>query len=300
MPRDTSILSGKWGWLWQCSDFKNGADDVISLAKSMGYRGIVVKSADGDQEWTQFQECLPKLKAAGLEVGAWIFNYGDDPEGESKAVIDALNQGAAFVCLDVENQYANKRDAAVKMGQLIRSAKPDALITFAPWCMVDEGIWSSVPYADIAQYCDAVQPQNYWSDYVPTCDVGLKQSDAELKKFGLPIYPIGQTYPGDSYTPVSGDYDLFEKTCHELGYTGVSFWRLGSENDEMKAAVAKMQFPVVQPSASAEETKYPLSVDDANKVIGLLKAAYNIVQSDEWGRLGDVMRELSGQPKQNS
>jgi hypothetical protein len=69
----------------------------------------------------------------------------------------------------------------------------------------------------------------------------------------LPIFPIGQAYAGDHYTPTEGDYRLFEKTCKELGYTGVSFWRHGTMSDTMKAAIKAMSFPYVPPAAKDYE-----------------------------------------------
>jgi len=247
MSRDTSILSGKWGWVWDLSSYPSGIQGVITDAKLMGYHGLIIKAADGATVWTQLAESIKPVRDAGLEIGAWTYCYGDDVAGEAKAAIAALDSGASFVSLDVENQYANKKAAAIQMGQLLRQSKPDAVIAFSPWCFVNESVWATVPYAEFAKFCDAIQPQNYWSDYGPTVDVGLKQSDAELKQFNLPIYPIGQTYAGTTYTPIASDYTLFEQTCHSLNYEGVSFWRMGTETPAMKKAVSNMFFSVFIP-----------------------------------------------------
>lgn len=251
MAKDLSTLSGKWGWVWELQHFGNSVQNVINLAKHLGLKGIKVKCAEGgDPFWPQYEQFIQPCKDKGLELAAWIFNYPENTEAQAQNVKKALDLGATHVCLDVENQFANKKDEALQLVQQIRALCPDQIITFSPWCMVDAGVWAEVPYDVIAPLCDAVEPQNYWSNYGPKCDVGLKESDKQLKKYNLPIYPIGQTYvpPNGGYEPTAADYVLFEKTCHAIGYSGVSFFSLDGMNQVMIDSVAKIDFtpPVTQ------------------------------------------------------
>lgn len=49
----------------------------------------------------------------------------------------------------------------------------------------------------------------------------------------------------------------------------------------------------------AEEEGYTMTAEDANKIIGLLQAVYDIVPDKELGRLADELRKASNQPTQN-
>ncbi|NOV01328.1 DUF1906 domain-containing protein [Paenibacillus sp. LMG 31457] len=49
-----------------------------------------------------------------------------------------------------------------------------------------------------------------------------------------------------------------------------------------------------------EEVKIMLSIGDANKIIAVLKAVYELAPNPEIGRLADALRVASGQPKENS
>lgn len=292
--RDLSVLSGKQLWVWQLKDLSGGVLGVINDAKALGMCGLKVKCADGNEVWPQFRQMVQPCKDAGLTLSAWMYCYGKDIEGEAKAAIAALDAGAASLCLDVELDYVGSPADIAKMGQLIRTAHPDVVITFAPWCFPNSGPWAKIPYAEFAKWTDAVEPQQYWSDYAPTCDVGLRESDAQLKPWGLPIYPIGQAYAGTSYTPIAGDYTLFEQTCHALGYKGVSFWRAGSMDDTMKACIKAMNFPLVAPSPKLDPTA-------AEEVVELLQAAYTLTDDaqvhDAEHFAADALRDAAGLPK---
>lgn len=70
-----------------------------------------------------------------------------------------------------------------------------------------------------------------------------------------------------------------------------------------KAFCAHYGVPYVDEQPAQEEDDYMLNPNDANKIIGFLKAGHAIATTDadrkEYGRLADELRKASGQPTQN-
>lgn len=254
---DTSILQGKWLWIW---NLQGMAETFAQVAINVGARGVILKGADETSVWNQFAQGMPIFRKHGLRVGVWHYLYGNDPVGEAKVTGELVKAGPDFVALDVEMEYSKKILQAREYGRIIRSENPHTVFVLNPWCFPEDEAWKPVPYQEFASFCDAVMPQNYWGDYTPPVDEGLMRSDAQIRPWNLPIFPVGQAYPSKGYTPTPDSYALFEKTCHHLGYMGVSFFRMGDLTPAMQTAVRAMNFPYVsespvihQPSAYAEK-----------------------------------------------
>ena len=83
------------------------------VVSKRGLDAVFVKSGDGGNYWSQFSPGLvDAIHAAGVDVCAWQFVYGNDPAKEARVGARAVDAGADCLIIDAESDYEGKYASA--------------------------------------------------------------------------------------------------------------------------------------------------------------------------------------------
>jgi peptidoglycan hydrolase-like protein with peptidoglycan-binding domain len=210
-------------WIWYVSHSEGGSvPAIVRRAKEAGIGTVYVKAGDGPAVWNQFnQSLIGPLRRAGIDVCAWQFVYGDHPLAEARVGATAVHRGADCLVIDAEADYEGKYAAADlylhQLRELIGASFPLSLAGFP---FVD--YHPAFPYSVFLGPGGATfnQPQMYWKA-IGTSVQGVFEHTYRFNRiWGLPIYPIGQTYQG----PSSEELRLFRRFAASFGHYAPSWW----------------------------------------------------------------------------
>ncbi|HEY4278697.1 MAG TPA: peptidoglycan-binding domain-containing protein, partial [Conexibacter sp.] len=217
------FFAGSGMWVWYLNRDEGGDPDAIAAkAAAAGVHTIFVKSADGDDVWSQFSRtAVAALKATGLNVCAWQFVYGNDPAGEARAASVAAANGADCFVIDAEGAYEGKyAQAQTYMTDLRAAVGPDFPIALTSFPYIN--FHGAFPYSVFMAPGNATfnLPQVYWKAIGDSPDVSLATTYLYNRVYGPPVYPLGQAYDGTTAT----DVQRFRQLSEAYGARGVSWW----------------------------------------------------------------------------
>ena len=255
-PRDNrpssasgTAFDGGGMWIWYLSQAEAGDPSAIATrALGNNVRTVFVKSGDGTDYWEQFSPGLVQaLRSRGIEVCAWQYVYGNDPEGEAAVAVQAQQAGAACFVIDAETQYEGKYDQAQRYVNALRAAVgPDYPIGLAGFPLVDSH--PGYPYSVFlgpggAQFN---VPQIYWHEIGGGVDAVVDHTYQVNRPYGRPIVPIGQTY----HDPPLPEIQRFRQLVAANGSGGLSWWAWPDTNDAEWASIGAPVGPAADPQPS--------------------------------------------------
>lgn len=256
MIRDLSPLYGKHQFSWMDTS-SGGVQGIIDDIHTTRSHGVCIKAADGVNRWAQFLQNAPALKAAGLLVGAWAYEYaGTDLQAEAEAICTALPM-ADYLVIDAETEYETPQGAqrAHDLGVAIRKLAPDAIIGYTTFGAPN--LHPQFPYAEFAAWTDFVMPQVYWADFGINPQAALGNAVQTLSRYHQRIFPVGQAYAPATPAEIAE----FSAACAHLWIEGVWWWDIQSSTQPLRDALAQTEVYVPQtghvhnpkPSVSAQE-----------------------------------------------
>jgi Putative peptidoglycan binding domain len=210
-------------WIWYVSKASGGKlSAIISTARRYHIGTLMIKSGDGSDRWSQFSRKLVRtLHAAGLEVCAWQYVYGNHPIAEAKVGAAAVQNGADCLLIDAEADYEGKYVRAQQyireLRHLIGTKFPVGLASF-PYVDYHPSLPYSVFMGPGAAQYDV--PQMYWPDIRTTVDTVYSHTYSFNDPYVRPIAPLGEV-AGD---PAPRQVERFRKLARVYGATGVSWW----------------------------------------------------------------------------
>jgi hypothetical protein len=210
-------------WVWYVSHSEGGSlPAIVARARADGIGTAYVKSGDGATVWNQFDKALVgRLHAAGIDVCAWQFVYGDAPAAEARVGATAVRRGADCLVIDAEADYEGKYAAADLYVRRLRAMiGADFPLSLAGFPYVD--YHPAFPYSVFLGPGGAGfnQPQMYWKA-IGTSVQGVYEHTYQYNRiWGRPIYPIGQTYEA----PTNGELRLFRRFAASFGNYAPSWW----------------------------------------------------------------------------
>ena len=237
------IFRGNGMWIWQVPKTEGGNVDAIAQrAQASGASTVFVKAADGSTRWPQWSAAFVQaLKQRGLRACAWQFVYGDDPNGEAAAAVDAIRQGADCFVIDAETKYEGKYASAQTYVNAIRAAVGrDYPVGLTSFPYVD--YHARLPYSVFLGAVQANLPQVYWKAIGDTVDAASAHTFAHNRIYGTPMAPLGQAYD----SPQPGDVVRFRSVWSGYGTPGLSWWSWQSADDTTWGAIAQ---PAPAPAA---------------------------------------------------
>ena len=230
-------LRGTGMWIWQVPRSNGGSPTAIAArAKRHGITTVIIKAAHGDRYWGQFSRpFVAALKEQGLRVCAYGRLIGRNPAKEAMQAARAARTGAECFVIDAEVEYNGKfRQARTYMTTLRRAVGPAYPVGFTSFPYVS--LHRRVPYSVFlgpggAQYN---LPQMYWRAIGGSPQKVFARTYRENKRFGRPIYPLGQVYNRPPLSQIS----QFKRLAAAYKAPGVSWWSWQSGTDREFRAIA--------------------------------------------------------------
>lgn len=243
---------------------------LMSYYKSVGMQYLIVKAGTGSTNFLggtgspQFNSNLVyHAHAAGLLIFAYTYSYDDDIQGEINMATRCFNLGADGWIIDGEDGWeaggtgTNGPSRALQYGEGLRALFPNKFIAHAPYPIIS--FHSSFPYKEFGLFCDAVMPQDYWTeiyDDSPTAVASMVNvMETEYRNWqnsltGVwtnaikPIIPIAQAWSSASGVTTGAEIDEFfdrlrtnANPASVTGYRGVNFWRADLKTADMWNAI---------------------------------------------------------------
>ena len=244
-----TAFDGGGMWIWYLTQAEAGDPSAIATrALGSNVRTVFVKSGDGTDYWEQFTpELVQALKSRGVEVCAWQYVYGNDPEGEAAVAAQAKQAGASCIVIDAETEYEGKYDQAKRYVDTLRAAVgPDYPIGLAGFPLVDSH--PGYPYSVFlgpggAQFN---VPQVYWHEITGGVDAVVEHTYQVNRPYGRPIVPIGQTYND----PPLQEIQRFRQLVAANGSGGLSWWAWPDTNDPEWGSIGAPLTPAADPQPS--------------------------------------------------
>ena len=218
-----SPLNGRAMWIWELPQSDGGSlSAIIAASHRFGLSTLIVKSADGTDLWSQFnQPVVSALHANGIKVCAWQYVYGNHPVTEAYNGAAAVHDGADCLIIDAESEYEGKYVSAQvyiqRLRQLIGYNYPLVLAGF-PYIDYHPAFPYSVFLGPGGAQYNA--PQMYWRDIGTTTDAVFGHTYAYNLIYQRPIFPLGQVYG----QPPAHQVVRFRQLARVYGAPGLSWW----------------------------------------------------------------------------
>ena len=216
-------LNGRAMWIWELPNSDGGSlSAIIAAAHRFGLSTLIIKSADGTNQWSQFsQPMVSALHANGIHVCAWQYVYGNHPVTEAYNGAAAVHDGADCLIIDAESEYEGKYVSAQVYIQRLRALigynYPLVLAGF-PYIDYHPAFPYSVFLGPGGAQSNA--PQMYWRDIGTTTDAVFAHTYAYNLIYQRPIFPLGQVYG----RPPAHQVVRFRQLARVYGAGGLSWW----------------------------------------------------------------------------
>lgn len=239
---DRWLPTGTGMWLHEWSRTESGsATKVVARSRKVGLTHLYVQTGSSKKGWIGqevLSELMPATKGTDIKVIAWDFPKLVDPEADARRLARAAwwnQKGApmvAAVAPDVETGAEGTRlstDRVRRYYDELRKRLParTAILATVPWPSEKRTGW--YPYTATATYSDAFIPMAYWYNRSPS--VVTKTSMQWLKRYGLPVMPVGQGYDGRLDAPYLKQDPAPDKSVarfvyvsREQGAQSISLW----------------------------------------------------------------------------
>ncbi len=160
------MLYGKGIWAWQESE----VDLAIEMARAIDATHIIFKTGNGAYAQknlaTQFygdaaRRALAKIIAANLTPFAYIYIFGDDPDGEAQVAAQTRDAGYRGIVFDIEGEAVGKHANIAALGKKILAANMDPqMLYFTSYPNL--ATWQKIPYGEMRALCaGGFFPQSY-------------------------------------------------------------------------------------------------------------------------------------------
>jgi hypothetical protein len=225
-------------WIWELPNSDGGSlSAIIAAAHRFGLSTLIIKSADGTNQWSQFSRpMVSALHANGIHVCAWQYVYGNHPVTEAYNGAAAVHDGADCLIIDAESEYEGKYVSAQvyiqRLRALIGYSYPLVLAGF-PYIDYHPAFPYSVFLGPGGAQSNA--PQMYWRDIGTTTDAVFAHTYAYNLIYQRPIFPLGQVYG----RPPAHQVVRFRQLARVYGAGGLSWWDWQEADASMWIALSR-------------------------------------------------------------
>ena len=241
-PVERWLPAGTGMWIHDWSRTEGGhAGLVVQRAKAAGLTHLFVQTGSSKKGWIGqpvLSQLLPATKNTDIKVVAWDFPKLVNPEDDARRLAKAAwwrRPGVpmvAAVAPDIETAAEGTHATPSTINRYyrtLRKALPAhvAVLATVPW--PSENRVSRYPYVRTALYVDAFVPMAYWYNRSPSRVTAT--SMRLLKRYGKPVFPVGQGYDGRLDAPYlkpdkapGKSVDAFVQAARSSGATSISLW----------------------------------------------------------------------------
>ena len=273
-PVERWMPTGTGMWLHDWSRSEGGhAGLVVKRAQAAGLTHLFVQTGSSKKGWIGqpvLSQLLPATKGTDIKVIAWDFPTLVNPEDDARRLAKAAwwrRPGVpmvAAVAPDIEtlSEGTHATPGSIeRYYRTLRKALPQrvAILATVPW--PSEKRIHRYPYTRTALHADAFIPMAYWYNRSPSQVTAT--SMRVLKRYGKPVFPVGQGYDGRLDAPYldpdpapGKSVDAFVFAARYSGATSLSLWSWQTTGGQQWSALhrAAQKF-APKPAAPVVRTK---------------------------------------------
>jgi hypothetical protein len=234
------LPTGTGMWIHQWPRTEGGsAAAVVRRARSSGLSTLYVRTGTnrrGFDGGPMLRALVPAAHRAGVRIVAWDFPtlarpYADARRLARAAWVTSHGHRADAVAPDIETPAEGTRLTGARVATYLRALRRAlprgvAILATVPW--PSESRIRSYPYRVQAPLVDAFVPMAYWYNRSPAAVTHT--SVAYLRRYRLPVLPVGQGYDGRIDAPwlpaghPHRELAAFFRTAHREHVQAVSLW----------------------------------------------------------------------------
>jgi len=223
------IPKGKGFFNWQIPRC-GGPQEIADVAALCGYKHMLVKIADGDDDFGVVNgvdlaaDLAQKLEANGVEAWGWQYIYLYDPHAEAVKASDRIGDtGVKGFVMNAETPCKGKPSQAQDYCSTLR-ARVDPGFPIGLSSYRFPSLHMELPWVEFRRICDFDMPQVYWmlahnpGDQLRRCVTEFSRFDRKL-----PMVATGSAYREFGWQPTLREVIEFMTVAGELGI-GFNFW----------------------------------------------------------------------------
>jgi hypothetical protein len=279
------MLQGKGFFTWWLVNVESGSPQTIaSLAVAANLTHVLIKVADGPFIYNvdrttghDYAVAVSQaLRANGIQVWAWHYVYGDNPDGEASMAIRRCRdiQADGYV-INAEQEYkrAGMRERARRMMTLLRASLPALPMALSSYRY--PSLHPELPWREFLNGVDISMPQVYWMQATNPAQQLLRSvREYQAMTPYRPIVPTGAAFREHGWQPSVAEVLEFLNTAQSLNLPAVNFWEWSNARSGRLPGVweAIRDFPYYgepRPPDIAERYIAALNSRDVNQVISL-------------------------------
>ncbi len=249
------MLRGKGFFIWQVDRADGGAADaLVGLARQAGLTHVIVKIADGKDDFplpaqdpggraeALTDAAIRAFQAAGIEVWGLTHTQGRDPVMEAhRAASRVLKWNLKGLVVGPQSQYLGQHNRARQFMATLRvdlGNDPNRLlIAFSLFLNPDVQdspalpLSSRFPIDEFVAQCDVIMPQVYWIARDGGDPAGALRENYDQYRRRYPDKPyvptgaaFGERYGTLSWSATPAQIELFLNQARALGLPAVNFW----------------------------------------------------------------------------
>ena len=238
---------------WQVPSVLKGEPRAFAhLLAEAGFESVYLKVADGAGAYGVTgitPELINALRANGILIIGWGFNYGLDWKGEAKIGAAQVNRwGLDGYIWDVESRYESTPNAVQNAYNMLAVFKQEVAMptptAFCSWAYWKSRVFGSEihPISVLKAFmsvCDYGMPMQYWQGNTPALAVSyLNGSLEQWRKYtDKPLIPAGRAYNGDGGEVNAPSVVAYEQAVRVAGCKGISWWELDQAQPKYHADV---------------------------------------------------------------
>jgi hypothetical protein len=218
--KNLNLPRGKGVYIWTPSQiFKGDIAKIVAELVRTKTQVVAIKVHDGTAVNKTLGPLIDAIRAAGIAVGGWGFNYLRwNPLGEAKAAIQACKlYKLDFYLIDAEGHAKGMFNPAKIFAHAILGhygsviGKIDCPIGLNSYRYPTYHL--SLPWEELLAACDFVVPQCYWRDGDPVVEINRSKKDYKARFPNHPMLGIaGDMYLEHGIKPTSEEVVRFLDT----------------------------------------------------------------------------------------
>ena len=274
-------LKGKGFYIWRIPWTDSGnLDTIIRLAQEANLGHVLVKIADGDEDYNRdpntgadlVPPLLDRFNQAGITVWGWQYVYGRDAAAEADKAIQRVHSlGLEGFVVNAEKEFKFPDMDQVAEAYMTRLRQGLGEIPVALSSYRFPLSHREFPFDVFLSHVDLNIPQVYWeAAHNPVSQ--LSRCLDQFQDFApvRPVIPTGAAYPAGGWMPTVDDVQDFLTAVRQFNLPAANFWSWEHSRrfiPKVWDAISDFDWPmgdegeeIVQTYIDALNTRDPLNV----------------------------------------
>lgn len=208
-------------WIDQLSQCESGdLHKILDRCKNCGIKWICIKSGDGSLS-SGFENAISVISELfhtnGIKVYTWNYSKPSTWHREVDQIHFLSKTGIDGHIVKAELEWqtvSDNQNEATLFLKALRNAVGEMFLGYSTFAIVN--YHAKFPYAQFSEFCDAVFPQLYWTEFNWDVQKAISMTDSAWNLFGInnpllkkPVWPVAGAY-GNEIPGVQGTFKALD------------------------------------------------------------------------------------------